>query len=505
MKKLKLQLHHTGIAGLDQLLGGGLPYLSFNIISGEPGSGKSTFAQQIMFHLATPQRPALFFTAMGEPSLKMLRYQQQFDFFDFDKVDHAIRYIDLSPEMEGGNYERILNKILSEVKSFTPGIVLIDSFRSFMHAASGDLKQTAQLQLFVQKLALHMTGWDATTFLIGEYVEEEREKNPIFTIADGIFWLSQNLYRNAIVRKIRVVKMRGLAQSPGLHTFRINKKGIEIFPRAISPVDPVHLQLKKAPATALRRLSTGVPALDEMMGGGLPAGYSMLLVGPSGSGKTLLATQFLLEGVRQAEPGIIALFEKNPHQLRNDLMVKLVSEGHVGILNMRALDLSIDETLYELVNMIHARKAKRIVFDSLSAFELALAPEFREDFRESLYRMISVLTDKGVTIVMTTELEDRFSELRFSPYGSAFLADAIVMQRYFEISGQLKTLISVVKLRGSLHSRDLRSFEINADGFTIGAQALPYEKLLTGASMRAWIDKKSPTHFLSEVPDGPQG
>lgn len=503
--KLKLELMSTGIPGLDQLLGGGLPYLSFNIISGEPGSGKSTFAQQIMFNHVTPQRRALFFTALGEPPVKMLRYQQQFGFFDFDKVDSSIRFIDLAPEMQGGDYDRILSRIINEVQAYSPALVMIDSFRSFMHATSGNVRRTAELQLFAQRLALHMTGWNATTFLIGEHQDEEREKNPIFTIADGIFWLSQHAYRNAIVRKIQVVKMRGLEQTPGLHTFRISRNGIEIYPRAMAPIDPVREARTQPLLTTLRRLSMGVPALDELMAGGLPAGYSLLLVGPSGSGKTLLATQFLLEGARQGEPGVIALFEKNPHQIIGDPLIAMVRKGQVGMINLRALDLSIDETLYEMLNMIEALQAKRVVFDSLSAFELALAPEFREDFRESLYRMITVLTDQGVTVVMTTELEDRYGELRFSPYGTAFLADAIVMQRYFELSGQLKTLISVVKLRGSQHSRDLRLFEVTDDGFNIGEHPLRYEKLLTGSSIPVRIDALNAKHDVSDVADGSQG
>ena len=503
--KLKLELTQTGVPGLDQLLGGGLPVLSFNIISGEPGSGKSTFAQQIMFNQVTPQRRGLFFTALGEPPLKMLRYQQQFSFFDFDKVDSSIRYIDLAQEMQSGDYDRILGRIINEVQAYSPALVMIDSFRSFLHATSGNVRQTADLQIFAQRLALHMTGWNATTFLIGEHQDDEREKNPIFTIADGIFWMTQHVYRNAIVRKIQVVKMRGLEQTPGLHTFRISRNGIEIYPRAFAPIDPMRDYGIRPEVTALTRLSMGVPALDKMMGGGLPAGYSLLLVGPSGSGKTLLATQFLREGARQGEPGVIALFEKNPHQMMDDPLITMVRDGQVGIINLRALDLSIDETLYEMLNMIEARQAKRVVFDSLSAFELALAPEFREDFRESLYRMITVLTDKGVTVLMTTELEDRYGDLRFSPYGTAFLADAIIMQRYFELSGQLKTLISVVKLRGSKHSRDLRMFEVNESGFTIGEHPLHYEKLLTGSSIPGRIDAMSATDDVSDVADGSQG
>jgi circadian clock protein KaiC len=224
----------------------------------------------------------------------------------------------------------------------------------------------------------------------------------------------------------------------------------------------------------------GVPALDEMLGGGLPIGYSMLLVGPSGSGKSLLAVEFVAEAVRQGETAVIALFEKSPSQMMDDKLDKLVRSGQVGLLNVRSLDLSVDETLHELVLMIEQTKATRVVLDSLSAFELALAPEFREDFRESVYRMTSVLNEKGVTLLMTAELEDRFTELRFSPNGSAFLADCIVMLRYIEAEAELRTLISVIKVRGSSHSRQFRLFEIGHDTIEIGAVPAPYAGILRG-------------------------
>ena len=474
--KLNLRLLQTGVPGLDALLGGGLPELSFNIIGGAPGSGKTTFAQQLMFALAAPGCKALFFTALGEPPLKMLRYQQQFTYFDFDKVDSSIRFISLAPEVQEGNYDRILAQIMSEVQTHAPSLIFIDSFRSVIHGAKGDQQEANVLQYFVQQLSMLMTGWQATTFLIGEYLEKETDTNPIFTVADGIVWLSQNVQRNAMVRKIQVMKMRGQQQRPGLHTFRITRSGIEIFPRLIAAPDP-----SAQPGMSPRgRVSMGVPELDAMLGGGLPIGYSLLLTGPSGSGKTVLATEFLAEAGRRNETAVIALFEKSPSQMMSDKLDLMVRAGQVGLLNMRSLDLSIDETMHELVLMIDRLDAKRVVFDSLSGFELALAPEFREDFRESLYRMITVLNGKGVTLLMTTEMEDRFAELRFTPYGNALLVDAIIMQRYVESKGQLKTIITVVKLRGSAHSRDLRLFEIKDDGIVIGTAPVPYEGVLSG-------------------------
>lgn len=473
----ELPLAQTGVPGLDTVLGGGLPELSFNIIGGSPGSGKTTFAQQIMFSLAHPGRKALFFTAMGEPPVKMLRYQQQFSFFDFDKVDSAIQFISLAAEVEGGNYDNVLAQICEQVRIHSPALVFIDSFRSFVEGAKGEDREVYALQAFVQKLVTQMTGWHATTFLIGEYLANEADRNPIFTVADGILWLTQDVQRNAMVRKMQVLKMRGLKQRPGLHTFRIDRDGIEIFPRTLSAPEPSGKSRRAQPKG---RISTGVATLDKMLGGGIPIGYSLLLVGPSGSGKTMLATEFLAEGARVGETGVIALFEKSPSQMMNDKLDNLVAGGGVELLNVRSLDVSVDETLHEIVKLIERTGARRVVLDSLSGFELALAPQFREDFRESLYRMTTVLSEKGVTLLMTSELEDRFSDFRFSPYGSAFLVDAIIVQRFIEAGAQLKTVISVVKVRGSAHSRDLRMFEITDNGIVIGDGPAPYADILLG-------------------------
>lgn len=475
-KKVSIRRLPTGVPGLDDLLGGGLPEFSFNLLAGTPGSGKTTLAHQIMFSLANPDRRALFFTVLGESPLKMLRYQQQFPFFDIAKVNHSIKFVNLAADLLDGDFNRVLSRIAEEVQNFSPSLVFVDSFRSVAQSARASEPGVSGLQHFVQQLGMQMTSWQATTFLIGEYLAPEAESSPVFTVADGIIWMSQLVHRDAMIRKIQAVKMRGQAQSAGVHTFRISDSGLEVFPRAIlSPRTTGDIEV-----SGESRLSMGIPILDEMMGGGLPVAYSLLVVGPSGSGKSVLATQFLAEGVRVGEPGVIAAFEKSPNQLLSHRLNKLVESGAVGVIDTRTLDLSLDEILHDLVVMIKRMKAKRVVIDSLSGFELALASVFREDFREALYRLVAVLTGMGVTVLMTSELEDQYSLLRFSSYGNAFLADAIVMQRYVEIAGQLRRVLSVVKVRASAHSKDIRFFDIEPDRITIGEPLTHYHGILTG-------------------------
>ena len=478
--KVKIRRLPTGVPGLDNLLGGGLPEFSFNLIAGAPGSGKTTLAHQIMFSLANPQHRALFFTVLGEPALKMLRYQQQFAFFDHEKVNRSIRFVNLSAELQEGDFDRVLARIADEVKAYAPSLVFVDSFRSVVHSVRREDQSVSDLQRFVHQLGIQMASWQATTFLIGAYPTPESDSSPIFTVADSILWLSQNVHRNSIVRKVQVVKIRGQAQAPGLHTFRIGDEGIRVFPRAIVK-DVIAAKPGAKADSEGARVPMGIPGLDDMLGGGLPTGYSLLVVGPSGSGKTILATEYLAEGVRRGEPGVIAAFEKSPSQLLGiRKCTRWSNPERVGMIETRSLDLSIDETLHDLIQMIDRMQAKRVVIDSLSGFELALAPEFSEDFRGSLYRMIAELTGLGVTILMTSELEDRYTDLRFSPFGSAFLADSIIVQRYIEIAGQFKRAMSVVKVRGSEHAKDIRLFDITDDGIVIGATLSEYSGIMTG-------------------------
>ncbi len=465
----------TGVPGLDEVLGGGLPEFSFNLIAGPPGCGKTTLAHQMMFALATAQRPALYFTVLGEPPLKMLRYQQQFEFFDNKAVNHRVRFINLSEDAMTGDLDRVLRRIVEEVTLHSPGLVFVDSFRSMVFASSGVGTQHT-LQQFVQQLGMMMTSWQATTFLLGEYFDDA-DANPVFTVADGLIWLRQSVQRNSMVRKIEIMKMRGQPTLAGLHTFRIGSYGVKVIP----PVrGSMTAYAGPAPAADADRVLMGVPRLDEMLGGGLPRGYSVLVAGPSGSGKSILAAAFLAEGARCGETGVMAAFEQHPNRSRNRSLIDLIASGKVGVIETHAADLSIDEIVLLLMREVERLGAKRVVIDSLSGFELSLAPTFREDFRESLLRLVGALAHKGITVLLTSELEDRYTDLRFSPYGAAFLTDAIIVQRYIEVDSRLMRVMAVVKVRASAHSDQLRLFTIDDGGIRIGEMLRDQEGLLGG-------------------------
>ncbi len=491
----KASIHRlsTGVPGLDKVLGGGLPEFSFNLIAGTPGSGKTTLAHQIMFALATPERPALYFTVLGEPPLKMLRYQQQFSFFDETALNQRIRFINLSEVAMTGDLDRVLQRIVSDVAKYSPGLVFVDSFRSIVVASEG--LPMVSLAHFVQQLGMVMTSWQATTFLLGEYFNEN-DANPVFTVADGLIWLRQSVQRNSMVRKLEIMKMRGQPTLPGLHSFRIGPEGLRVFAAAQRPALD-HAAITLLPGRAL----LGLPALDAMLGGGLPRGHSLLVAGPSGSGKSILAALFLAAGVHAGEQGVAAAFEQQPHPRRNPLLMDLVAGGDVGLIDSRQSDLSIDEVTALILDEVRRRQATRVVLDSLSGFELALAPTFRPDFRESLLGLVSVLANEGVTVLMTSELEDRYTDLRFSPYGAAFLTDAIIVQRYVEVDSRLLRMMAVVKVRNSMHSDEMRAYSIDDSGICMGDSMPDLTGLLGGRPTRlpgtvAGLD-------VVPIPDGP--
>ena len=340
----------TGVPGLDEILGGGLPEYSFNIIAGAPGCGKTTLAHQIMFANASPRAAGAVLHRAGRAghqdaalpaAVHVLRSMPRWTARSASSTSASSFWTRTSARSSMRSSRRSRRP--------TPSIVVVDSFRTVVRKALTNASEM-ELQGFVQRLALHLTSWQATTFLIGEYVEGELRDNPVFTVADGLFWLYQSVERNSIVRKLQVMKLRGQESVPGLHTFRITEDGLQTFPRTFG------LAGQSGQVKGRRRLSTGIRELDALLGGGIPEGDSLLLAGPSGSGKSMLGTQFIAEGLRHGEPGIVAIFEEIPAEyVQRAAMFGFdfdtpQKDGTLKIIYLRPLDLSVDETVHEIVN-----------------------------------------------------------------------------------------------------------------------------------------------------------
>ncbi len=472
----------SGVPGLDDVLGGGVPQYSFNLIAGAAGAGKTTLAQQIMFTNASAEAPALFFTVLGEPTLKLLRYQQQMGFFKPELVGSAIHFLNLSEEALGFEIGNVLDRIVAEIERIKPSIVVVDSFRTIVSDFVEEEHAAPSLESFVQRLAIHLTTWEITSFLIGEYTERE-QRHPVFTVADGVLWLSQATDRNSIVRKLQVVKLRGAAPMPGLHTFRISAGGVQVFPR-------ISKELQEAELIPRSRTPVGIPKLDEMLGGGIHTGDAVMISGPAGTGKTIFGAQFISAGVALGVKGVVTVFEEHPDTFLdrlkdvNPALSSVVEAGDVELVYLRPLDLSVDETLDEIMTRVKRLGAGRVVIDSLSGFRVALAPAFREDFQESLYRLVRTLTSTGVTVMLIAEVVTAASDLRFTSDEVSFITDDLIALRFFELEGQLRKVLTVVKMRGSDHSHDLCEYEITDEGIVIGERLSDYRGVITGVPVK---------------------
>src|SRR4051794_16192600 len=464
-RKISIARLPSGVSKLDDILGGGWPEYSFNLVIGEPGSGKTTLAHQFMFANASAERQALYFTVLGEPTIKMLRYQQQFTFFDPGKVSQVIHFANLTDQALSNDLGQVLNGIVAKVEELSPRIVVVDSFRTLESKASpGGMT----MQEFVQRLASRLTSWQATTFLLGEYRDGEMRDNPALTMADGLVTLSQRVSRNSMVRQVQVLKMRGNSPQPGLHTVRISHEGVRAFPRMLKPIEEVQGGVSR------ELISTGIPGLDDMLGGGTLRGNAVLIAGPVGSGKTTTAVQFLAEGANHGEPGVLVMFEETTPKYLDQAktlgfdLEQMANAGLIEIVYVRPLDLSVDEMLYAIQMAVDKVQARRVVLDSITGLEAALAPAFKDDFLESLYRLIGALTGAGVTILMTVEVLEPYSEMRFSPHPISFLTHDIVLQRYYEREGELRKFMTVVKTRARSHSLQIRGYEVTSKGIVLG-------------------------------------
>ena len=476
MSPTPLERLSTGSAAFDRILGGGLPVRSLSVIAGEPGAGKTLFALQVLFHLASQGKKGLYFTTLSEPSLKLIQYMQQFSFFEEKLIGKELVFVDLSSVIRSGDPGATLEAISKRVEQEQPAIVVIDSFKAMRDI----LGEAAMVRTFVYDLAVHTAGWGSATLLVGEYTEEEIAQNAEFTIADGILRFRTRRDALTAVRMVEVLKLRGSDVVTGLHFFEIGSDGLVFFPRVRGP------DTGGQPSTwsAAERAPTGIAGLDAMLAGGLPRASSTVIQGATGTGKTLLGLQFLLEGVRRGEPGIHFTLEETTDQLRGIAqgfgwnLEEMERSGLLSIHYVSPVELSTDAFLDRARQLVEKVGAKRAVLDSLTSMELGVPSERR--FKELVYAMTKHFRAQFVTLNLNMDIADLLGAAQLSGYGISFAADNVIQLKYVEMEGSLERGISVLKARGVRHVTDVRRMNFTEHGIEVGEPFKGLRGVLTG-------------------------
>jgi circadian clock protein KaiC len=481
---LRLERVSTGVAGLDEVMGGGIPAKSITVVSGEPGSGKTVLALQMLFGAARQGKRSLYFTTLSEPSLKLVRHMQGFRFFDPRLLDERVRIVDLGSTLRAHDPEAALATVTERVEESEPDLVVIDSFKA-LHDLSDQPLRTRTL---TYDLAVQMASWGATTLLVGEYAAADAGRLPEFAIADGIVRLGTAAHDLTRIRELEIQKLRGSTFVPGIHLFEIGEDGIAFFPRVSSPAAPA---AEAPPASPRAPISTGVAQLDALFRGGLPPASSTTLMGGTGTGKTLLGLHFLVEGARRGEPGVLFTLEETPDQLR-DIASKLPfdfatleQKGLVHIRYGSPIELSTDRFLHELRREVERLGARRVVVDSLTSLALGAISERR--YRELVYALAKHMRAAGVTLVMTLEIAELLGTGQLSGHGVSFASDNVVQLRYVELGGRLDRAVSVIKARGVDVDTEVRGMTIGPHGVEVSESA-PFKDLrgvLTGIPVAA--------------------
>jgi circadian clock protein KaiC len=449
----------TGNAEADHILGGGFPADSINIIMGHPGSGKTIFAEELIFHNADEGRPVLYMTTLSEPLAKVVRYLQGFAFFDEEKLGTQVIYEDVGPQLAKDGAGALIPLLQKAIEELSPKIIVIDSFK-----AVHDLAPTvAERRHLVYEMTALLTAFGTTAFLLGEYTEDDILEYPEFAVADAIVELSRVRLGNRDERYFRVYKLRGSDYLEGAHAFRITDSGLDIYPRLVSPRMPEDYE----PAT--ERVSVGVPGLDAMLDGGVWRGTTTLLAGPSGAGKTTIGLQFALEGARQGHPTLYMNFQENPSQLIRTIgslgvdLEQAQAQG-LDLVYASPVELQIDSIIVEMFRRIEGRGIRRLVIDAIG--DLASAATDPQRLHDYLYALVQHFAVRNVTSILNFETMGNSIGGKGIQNAMSYLSDNVLL---LTVDGDDRTRrrIRVLKTRGSGHDPDVREVEISAAGLRV--------------------------------------
>ena len=461
----------TGVHELDLVLGGGLLAGSLVVVGGAPGTGKTILAQQICFALATPEHKAIYYTTLIEPHTKLVGYLEPFHFFDRSQLEERVEFVHLGDIMleKRGPADDPLGAVLTEIVRVCfeekPAVIVIDSAKTLR-----DFVDPPALRQVLYELSGKVAHSDTVVILLGEYSPAELGSSPEFSLADGIVELAYESREPADRRWLRVRKLRGAAPLGGKHSFAIDEAGITVYPR----LETISLP-PEAQEPVGDRIPSGIPKLDELMGGGIHDGAATAIVGPSGTGKTGVALHFVVEGLSRGERCLYVSFQESESQLVEkaasfgwDLASPLES-GQLAIQHVPGEVIDLDRVGAAMRAELAGGDVRRVAVDSLG--ELVFAARELERLPAYSRALAGFIRGGGASALITSDTPTTSTIV--DPLGGlSFLFQNIVLIRYVEIESETRRAISIFKMRGSDHAKGLWECEVGEHGLSINGPPL---------------------------------
>ncbi len=464
----------TGITGLDEVLDGGLIARRAYLVRGGPGSGKTSLGLHFLAAGAAAGAPVLCITL--EESEEQLRADARAQGLDLEDVT----FLDLSPGSEffakaqsydifspaEVEHEPTTQRIVERVETLRPRRVFLEAMTQFRYLTPDAFQFHKQVLSFLR----YLTDKGATVLFSSETSAAAPDDDLQF-VADGVI----NLATNTVGRTVTVTKLRGSDFRAGPHSMRLTRRGLEVFPRLIPE--------RHARGFVPQIVSSGVPALDRMLHGGLERGTATIITGPSGVGKTTLGMQFMKEAAGRGENSVIFLFEEGRESLIrrceaiNIPVHAMIERGTLTLLPIEPLLYSADEFASLVRREVEERNARIVMLDSLAGYNLCIRGE---GLVSHLHALTRYLKNMGATALLINEVEKITGDFRATELGISYLADNIIFLRYLEIAGELRKALGVLKKRLSKFERGLRELEITRYGLRLGRPLTELRGILTG-------------------------
>lgn len=473
-------LVQTGITGLDDVLGGGLTADRLYLVEGDPGAGKTTLGLQLL--LAGKDRGEMgMYVSLSETREELQGVARSHGWsLDGVSITELTPAEDsLAPDAENTMFHpselelgETTGIVLREVERTRPRLIVFDSLSEMRLLAQNPLRYRRQILALKQ----FFTGRQCTVLLLDDRTSEVTDLQ-LQSIAHGVVSLERRSPEYGVMqRRLQILKMRGKAFRPGYHDYAIERGGLRVFPRLVAAEHEEDF----APA----QVKSGIAGLDALMDGGLDKGTSTLIMGPAGSGKSTLATQYTVAAAARGERAALFLFEESRKTLlARSAGLGLDIHGHLqaGRLTIRQVDpgeLSPGEFVHSVRREVEERGASIVMVDSLNGYLNAM-PEARFLMLQ-LHELLTYLGQRGVTTLLVMAQHGLVGSSMQAPVDVSYLADSVLLLRFFEAAGRMRMALSVLKKRSGSHERTIRELTLGKDGITVGKPLDEFEGILTG-------------------------